>query len=329
MIRARNMGLGILALLSAGLAACEVNPATEAQPGELSAASISANAACSVGVPGDETYCTETCPCTIGEGDCDSSNQCEEGLTCSFNVGAEYGFAATVDVCTCLDPSEIGDSDFCSPLCPCAEGGGDCDVNADCDTGLTCYSNVGAFFGMDEGDDVCADCLPASAVHTIDFCSPDCKCSEGEGDCDSDADCAAGLDCYLNVGIDFGLPADADVCAACPPPSLNGGSSFCSAACPCSEGKGDCDSDDECATGLTCFSDVGVDFGLDPDTDACAACPPPSKLGSSSYCSADCPCDVGGGDCDNNSECLPGLVCADNAGPDFGLGASIDVCVNP
>lgn len=324
-----KLRLGLLAMLATALMGCQLDPGPEDRTDIQSSASISASAECHVGAPGDETYCTETCPCTIGEGDCDSSNQCEDGLRCSFNVGADFGYAPTVDVCTCPDASDLGDSSFCSALCPCSEGQGDCDEDTECGTGLTCYSNVGAFYDLEADDDVCATCLPQEAVHTIDFCTPDCQCSEGQGDCDSDADCEAGLDCFLNVGVDFGLPADADVCAACPPPSRAGGTSFCSAECPCDEGGGDCDNDNECAAGLTCFSNVGVDFDMDPDTDVCAECPPPSKRGSSSFCSAECPCAEGGGDCDNNNQCQAGLVCGDDLGPQYGLGASIDVCVPP
>ena len=37
--------------------------------------------------------------CSAGEGDCDGDSQCQSGLMCSNDVGANYGFRAFVDVC--------------------------------------------------------------------------------------------------------------------------------------------------------------------------------------------------------------------------------------
>ena len=48
---------------------------------------------------GTEAYCTDHGPCEVGHGDCDSTSECQSGLTCGDNVGANYGFAANIDVC--------------------------------------------------------------------------------------------------------------------------------------------------------------------------------------------------------------------------------------
>ena len=275
MMRKSSIGSGILAIFSIAMMACAMgaeDAGPQAQPGEVSAATAALSTSaddCHTGVPGDDAYCSEACPCTIGEADCDGSSQCLTGLQCSFNVGADFGYEAGDDVCTCPDESRLGFSTFCSELCPCSETQGDCDSDAECQAGLTCYNNVGSFYGLDADTDVCATCLPQDAVHTIDFCTPECPCSEGQGDCDVDADCAAGLECFLNVGVDYGLDPDADVCAACPPPSKNGSSSYCSAECPCEHGEGDCDSDSECQAGLTCVSNVGDQFGMGASDDVC------------------------------------------------------------
>ena len=47
------------------------------------------------------------------------------------------------------------------------------------------------------------------------YCNSRCGglCGEGEGDCDSDRECQAGLSCIPNVGGDFGLSSSVDVCA--------------------------------------------------------------------------------------------------------------------
>lgn len=50
------------------------------------------------------------------------------------------------------------------------------------------------------------------------LCTPYCRCSNGHGDCDSDADCAPGTTCHFNVGASYGLPASYDVCVTRPPP---------------------------------------------------------------------------------------------------------------
>jgi hypothetical protein len=46
-------------------------------------------------------------------------------------------------------------------------------------------------------------------------------------------------------------------------------SDFCSSACPCQEHQGDCDRDSDCADGLVCRHDVGLEYGLDRDLDVC------------------------------------------------------------
>ena len=47
---------------------------------------------------GDEDYCADCGPCAAGEGDCEAG-QCDSGLVCVQDVGANYGWASTVDVC--------------------------------------------------------------------------------------------------------------------------------------------------------------------------------------------------------------------------------------
>ena len=47
-------------------------------------------ASCHVGVNGDAGYCSESCKCDAGEGDCDNDDQCEADAACANNVGEEY-----------------------------------------------------------------------------------------------------------------------------------------------------------------------------------------------------------------------------------------------
>jgi hypothetical protein len=98
------------------------------------------------------------------------------------------------------------------------------------------------------------------------------------GDCDSDAECNPGLVCTYNTGANYGLPPEMDVCEV-PDSGICtksvGDWGYCSdPACgPCTAGQGDCDSDSECAQGLTCAFNVGEAYGFPPTMDVCVAPP--------------------------------------------------------
>ncbi len=114
---------------------------------------------------------------------------------------------------------------------------------------------------------------------------------------------------------------------SCPWPLGHG--HFCRDCGPCANGQGDCDRLSECQTGLECVNDIGAQFGFAPGIDVCrpaagGACPWPPGHGH--FC-RDCgPCASGQGDCDNDSQCQPGLACVDNIGAEFGFSVAIDVC---
>ncbi len=89
-----------------------------------------------------------------------------------------------------------------------------------------------------------------------DRCSATCRCEVGEGDCDSDRDCVAGLFCPPDgPGIER--------CQARSTPSTSCAGK-CSPTCRCSAGQGDCDSNSDCAAGLVCPPDG-------PGTELCQA----------------------------------------------------------
>ena len=48
---------------------------------------------------GHNDFCSSQAMCALGEGDCDSDEDCVLGLTCVKDVGASYGYGALVDVC--------------------------------------------------------------------------------------------------------------------------------------------------------------------------------------------------------------------------------------
>lgn len=58
--------------------------------------------------PGDWGFCSASCRCGAGQGDCDSEDQCQAGLACVEDVGGEYGWEWNLDVCEpvqCAAPS--------------------------------------------------------------------------------------------------------------------------------------------------------------------------------------------------------------------------------
>lgn len=167
-----------------------------------------------------------------------------------------------------------------------------------------------------------------------DYCTDDCPCDEGEGDCDSDSQCSGRLVCKQQSGTDFCVKDDGGSGGG---GSNGGGSSngggggggdchgvplndrnYCTSSCPCDEGEGDCDNDSQCSGNLTCLQQDGTDVCVRPqDGGDCHT----GRQGSGSYCSDSCPCDEGEGDCDSDAQCADGLVCEQQAGTDF--------CVQP
>lgn len=216
---------------------------------------------------GDGSFCNDpTATCDAGEGDCDSDAQCTGALICGKDIGPKFGMPAKWDVCVpahCVDGSLSGD-----------------------ETGVDCGGS-------------CGTCTQVGTNGDPNFCTLN-SCGAGQGDCDSDAECQAGLICTNNVGADFGFGSNVDVCL--PPHCSN--------------------SVQDAANGET-----GVDCGGD-----CAPCPNmnPLPLGDPNYCNdPNLPCAEGEADCDIDAHCLPGLICKQNVGDQYGFPAFIDVCVSP
>ena len=222
----------------------------------------------------------------------------------------------------------VGHLDYCRDCGPCQPNQGDCDSTSECAPGLVC--------AQVPGTDVCevpgGGCPPF--VTGPDACTTACPCDEGQGDCDSDAECAAGLVCAQDVGANYGWPATRDVCeqpgGGCPP--FVTGPDACTTACPCDEGQGDCDSDNQCAPGLVCAQDVGANYGWPATRDVCEqpGGGPCSVFQPGADWCRDCgPCAEGEGDCDSDNECQNGLVCAQDVGANYGWPATRDVCELP
>jgi len=134
---------------------------------------------------GTPAYCTIGPDlCQAGEGDCDDDNECAGDLVCGYHNGPLYGMPDHYDVCWGINcDNNVQDTDEDDIDC-----GGPC---MECPGSTTCPGTNG----------------------TPTFCSTDgCLCQLGEGDCDNDNECAAGLRCGWDRGADFQMPAHYDVC---------------------------------------------------------------------------------------------------------------------
>lgn len=205
-------------------------------------------------------------------------------------------------------PYNVGDYYYCYACGPCAEGEGWCHNDNHCEQGLECTPYVGWQYGYSEWAGVC-EAAPCPYQPGDDgYCS--CGlCGEGEGDCDTDADCEAGLVCAHDVGASYGWSPSVDVCEqACP--WQPGDEDYCLDCGPCGEGEGDCDSDSDCQPGTTCVQDVGASYGWAPTVDVCEAGDDPNSCVASSTCGGRAPggcwCDaacVNYGDCCDDGPC--------------------------
>ncbi len=74
--------------------------------------------------------CSSSCPCDVGQGDCDSDLECKSGLYCKEQSGTDY----------CQQKSCNG---RCSSSCRCDVGQGDCDSDLECKSGLYCKLQSG------------------------------------------------------------------------------------------------------------------------------------------------------------------------------------------
>jgi len=147
-------------------------------------------------------------------------------------------------------------------------------------------------------------------------CTKETPCQLGQGDCDSDAQCAGSLICGRN-NCPWG---DGDDCCS----DVSGlrcsgqNNGCCTKENPCNVNEGDCDSDDECAGSYVCGKD-NCPWG---DKDDC--CSLRCSGENDGCCTKEKPCNVGEGDCDSDNQCAGSLVCGEDNCP---WGDGDDCCV--
>ena len=158
-----------------------------------------------------------------------------------------------------------------------------------------------------------------------------------EGDCDNDSDCAPGLKCFQRDGLEA-VPGCSGTGISkydyCINPELNSIGSNPSGTLGLCEG--DCDNDSDCAAGLKCYQRGGL-----TSVPGCSG----TGISNYDYCVIPelrswgwSPSETLGlceGDCDNDSDCAPGLKCFQRDGLEAVPGCSgtgvmyQDYCINP
>ncbi len=228
--------------------------------------------------PGHPDFCRDCGPCAEREGDCDGDAECAADLLCAVDAGEEFGFDAATDVCLrrgAACPLPRGHPDRCRVCGPCGFGDGDCDGDDDCQSGLSCLDDAGADFGLPATTDVCGHRSGGFCPYPLghpDYCRACGPCRHGEGNCVDRSDCALPIlsRCAEDVGAQFGLAPDVDVCVLGQPGCVAslGEADYCRACGQCDVGEGDCDADRECRGELVCVDGAGAEFGL-PGADVC------------------------------------------------------------
>jgi len=139
--------------------------------------------------------------------------------------------------------------------------------------------------------------LPRSAA-SYRICSG-ASCTQTSACCSGPADCTGGQVCSRYQSEGLGLGSDDSICVA-----------------------------PHCADQIKNGAEIRADCG-GPDCKACE-CTSTLALGASGYCfSPACLCGQGEYPCARNVQCLPGLICAVNAGMPYGAPIGVNACVPP
>ncbi len=242
---------------------------------------------------GDSNYCSPSCTCSQGEGDCDTDADCVTGLACS-GKGTYFGYPTNINVCApahCNDKKKDGDETQ-------IDCGGSCGSNCSGTGGTGGAGGSGGTGGSSGGGTTGGGNTTGSSGTSCKagVCSPDCACAAGEGDCDTNADCQSGLVCDTS----HTTPGKGNVCT----PAHCRDHSY-----------------DEGETGLDCGGDC-------VDNSICPACTPP---GVANACKPYCQCGFHQGGCMTDADCAGGLVCGSNA-KNFGTSFRVcwpAVCAGP
>ena len=100
----------------------------------------------------EDDFCTSENPCGTDQGDCDTHDECQDGLRCgSNNCPESLGLHSEFDCC--YVPA-VGDEHFCTIPDPCVVEEGDCDSNDECQANLICDTISSCQVHLGFADDV-------------------------------------------------------------------------------------------------------------------------------------------------------------------------------
>lgn len=146
-------------------------------------------------------YCSPSCKCKHGEGDCDSNRDCESGTYCESNNGPDFGMSKYTDVCvsdsttfpmsnlyTLPTPSPVSQPTP-RPLSP--------------PTPKPVSPPTPRPVSPPTSELLIPPTPSPTVCHGIrnngdaGYCRIDCKCQHNEGQCSSDNDCINGTQCIM------------------------------------------------------------------------------------------------------------------------------------
>ena len=264
-------------------------------------------------------FCTPNDPCGLDQGDCDVHEDCQSGFACgSNNCPDSLGLGPDVDCCS--NDMTLGHLDYCTTVNKCGINEGDCDAHDECQIGLLCGDAI-CNSTLDIFSDL-SDCCYSPMNGDISFCSSGIPCKTDEGDCDTHDECENNLRCgEKNCNATLGFNTQTDCCYD----AAMGDPEYCTMENPCGVDEGDCDSDDECQTGLFCdtTSDCLSLLGFATGTNCCGSeqtCENPGWIGDG-YCD----------DSNNNEICQwdGGDCCGDNVNDLWDVWCIVCACLDP
>jgi len=150
----------------------------------------------------------------------------------------------------------------CTVNSRCKEGQGTCYRDVECESGLMCHPGTTRHPDYIYENPALSFCVPFERIRARDrnVCSPDALCDDGEGSCQSHADCQGSLQCRdarNNAAYDLGNNILQKICVRPQTPFDPENCECCGANSGCDHlklqvGDGHCMNHDHCAEGLTC-----------------------------------------------------------------------------
>jgi len=255
----------------------------------------------------DWSYCTNSCPCAAGEGDCDYNSQCQSGLECAMDVGPNYGQGSTMDVCQVATPKgtiQVNSSpNYATIYIDNVYKGGTgypgkktlSNVNIGSRNVRVTkynYNDYNQTVNVLQGQTTNVNAqLVQKSLGSIKVTSNVSYANVYIDNIYKGSTGYTGIRTFSNIDIGSRnirvtktsysthtqtvnvLQSQTTNVIANLALDCSGGTpwswSYCTSTCPCSNGMGDCDSNSHCQTGTTCKHNVGTSYGQSWDMDVC------------------------------------------------------------